>query len=92
MDKYLIQKRQLVKVIESPVDFIRVDQEKCVGCKDCVIICGMNLWRMSGGKALLASDYKKFCTECASCYTVCDYDAIDFTFPPPGYGISYERG
>jgi NAD-dependent dihydropyrimidine dehydrogenase PreA subunit len=92
MDKYLIQKRQLVKVIESPVDFIRVDQEKCVGCKDCVIICGMNLWRMSGGKALPASDYKKFCTECASCYTVCDYDAIDFTFPPPGYGILYERG
>jgi NAD-dependent dihydropyrimidine dehydrogenase PreA subunit len=92
MDKYLIQKRQLVKVIESPVDFIRVDQEKCVGCKDCVIICGMNLWRMSGGKALLASDYKQFCTECASCYTVCDYDAIDFTFPPPGYGILYERG
>ena len=44
MEKYPIQKRRLVKVIESPVDFIRVDQEKCVGCKNCVIICGMNLW------------------------------------------------
>jgi len=61
-----------VKVIESPVDFISIDQEKCVGCKNCAIICGMNLWKVSDGKARLASDYKKFCTECASCFTVCD--------------------
>ncbi len=92
MEKYPIRKRQLVKVIESPVDFIRVDQEKCVGCNNCVIICGMNLWKLSDCKATLASDYKKFCTECASCYTVCDYDAIGFSFPPPGYGIVYEKG
>jgi ferredoxin-like protein FixX len=52
----------------------------------------MNLWKMSDGKAMLASDYKKFCAECASCYTVSDYDAIEFTFPPPGYGIVYEKG
>jgi len=72
MEKYPVNKRQLVTVIESPVDFIRLDQDKCVGCKDCVIICGMNLWRVADGKAVLASDYRKFCTECASCYTVCD--------------------
>ena len=92
MEKHPIQKRQLVKVIESPVEFISVNQEKCVGCKNCAIICGMNLWKVSDGKARLASDYKKFCTECASCFTVCDYDAIDFTFPPPGYGVVYEKG
>ncbi len=43
MEKYSIEKRDLVTVIESPVDFITVDREKCVGCKNCVIICGMNL-------------------------------------------------
>jgi Fe-S-cluster-containing hydrogenase component 2 len=87
-----IQKRQLVKVIESPVDFIRVDQDKCVGCKNCAIICGMNLRKVSDGKARLAADYKKFCTECASCFTVCDYDAIKFNFRPPGCGIVYQKG
>ncbi len=92
MEKYSIEKRDLVTVIESPVDFISVDHEKCVGCENCVIICGMNLWKIRGGKAVLVKDYKKFCTECASCYTVCDYDAIDFTFPPAGYGIVYQRG
>ncbi len=92
MDKYAIDKRGLTNVIESPVDFISVDTEKCVGCKNCVIICGMDLWKVRDGKAVLEEDYKRFCTECASCYTVCDYDAIDFTFPPGGYGVVYEKG
>ena len=92
MDKYAIDRRGLVTVIESPEDFISVDHEKCVGCKDCVIICGMDLWKVRGGKAVLAKDYKRFCTECASCYTVCDYNAIEVTFPPGGYGIVYQKG
>jgi len=92
MEKYQFDKRQLVTVIESPVDFIRLDHGKCVGCKNCVIICGMDLWKIRDGKAVLEPDYRKFCTECASCYTVCDYDAIEFNFPPGGYGIVYQRG
>ena len=92
MEKYPIHKRELVTVIESPVDFITVDHEKCVGCMSCVIICGMDLWKMRDGKAVLDPDYKRVCTECASCYTVCDYDAIEFTFPPGGYGVVYEKG
>jgi len=92
MEKYPIKKRELVTVIESPVDFIRVDKEKCVGCQNCVISCGMDLWKIRNGKAVLATNYKKYCTECASCYIVCDYDAIEFTFPPGGYGIVYQRG
>ena len=52
MDKYTIDKRGLINVIESPVDFISVDDEKCVGCKNCAIICGMDLWKMRDGKAV----------------------------------------
>ena len=92
MDEYRLNKRGLINVIESPVDFISVDHAKCMGCRNCVIICGMDLWKVRDGKSMLSPDYKKFCTECASCYTVCDFDAIEFTFPPGGYGIAYERG
>lgn len=92
METYPLKKRKLVTVIESPVDFIWVDHEKCVGCGNCVIVCGMDLWKIRDGKAVLASDYRKHCTECASCYTACDYEAIEFSFPPAGYGIVYQRG
>jgi len=92
VEKYAVNKRGLVTIIESPVDFISVDPEKCVGCKNCVIICGMDLWKIRDGKAVLEPDYRRFCTECASCYTVCDYDAIEFTFPPGGSGVVYEKG
>ena len=49
MNKYRINKQDLVKVIESPVDFISVDREKCTGCSNCVIICGMDLWKIREG-------------------------------------------
>ena len=92
MDKYSIRKRDLLTVIESPVDFISVESDKCTGCGDCVIVCGMDLWKVRGGKAVLDPEYKRYCTECASCYTVCDFDAIEFTFPPGGYCVVYEHG
>ncbi len=92
MSEIILEKRELVTVNPSPVDFISVDPEKCVGCRNCVIICGMDLWKIRDNKAELNKDYKLYCTECASCYTVCDFDAIEFTYPPAGYGIVYKRG
>lgn len=87
-----ISKRKLVTVRESPVHFITLNREKCVGCGNCTIVCGMDLWRLSDGKAVLSRVYRQYCTECASCYTVCDFDAIEFTFPPGGHGVVYMKG
>jgi len=54
MDEYRLNKRGLINVIESPVDFISVDHTKCMGCLNCVIICGMDLWKMRDGKSILS--------------------------------------
>ena len=44
------------------------------------------------GKSVLASDYKERCMECGSCETICDYNAIQFSFPKGGTGIKYLHG
>ena len=42
--------------------------------------------------AKISDDYKELCLECAHCYSICEYNAIDFHFPKGGTGIIYKRG
>jgi len=81
----------LVEVIPAARDFIALDEERCTGCKACVIICPMDLWELREGKAVLAPDYRDKCVECGSCFIACEEDAIDFTYPPAGTGIVYKN-
>ncbi len=64
--------------IASQNDHIRFDPQKCTGCGQCVIICGMDLWRLKGNLAELDEKYRTLCLECAACYTACNEDAIKF--------------
>lgn len=86
-----INRDQLVKVVPSPRDFIFLDRDACDGCGNCVVICPMDLWKIRKGQATLASKYRGSCLECGSCYLACDRGAIDFTYPPGGSGVTYER-
>ncbi|MHA1231230.1 MAG: indolepyruvate ferredoxin oxidoreductase subunit alpha [Candidatus Helarchaeota archaeon] len=73
-------------------DFIKVNQENCVACKKCLIVCPVNLWYMKDGKANIRENYKDICLECGSCWQVCDYNAIIFTYPKGGTGVIFRRG
>ncbi|NVM29543.1 MAG: hypothetical protein HWN65_11945 [Candidatus Helarchaeota archaeon] len=44
------------------------------------------------GKSVLAKDYKERCIECVACESICDYNAIIYTFPKGGTGIKYMHG
>jgi len=83
---------KLIHKVGDPGDFIKINQEKCVGCKKCVIVCPLNLWYMDKGKANIRDKYKELCLECVSCWQVCDYGAIDFSYPKGGTGVVFERG
>ncbi|HUX99971.1 MAG TPA: 4Fe-4S binding protein [Candidatus Deferrimicrobium sp.] len=87
-----IEVKDLTERVPGTGDFIKIDQEKCTGCGRCIIICVMNLWKLRDGIAILDEDYHNKCLECASCYQVCESDAISFSYPAGGTGIIYKNG
>lgn len=55
---------------------IRINQEKCVGCLSCILVCPGSLIKVNDGKAYIK--YPKDCWGCASCVKECKVCAIDF--------------
>lgn len=73
-------------------DFISYDPERCDGCGLCAVICPFRLWSVKEGKARLAPRYQELCLECASCWEICEKEAIDFSYPRGGTGVVIEYG
>ena len=56
---------------------IRINDEKCVGCKRCIDVCpGSLIALQASGKAFMK--YPKDCWGCVSCVKECPVQAIDF--------------
>jgi ferredoxin len=53
---------------------ISIDEEKCVGCGNCITSCAEGALAMVDGKARLVSD--RFCDGLAACLKECPYGAI----------------
>ena len=56
---------------------IRIDKEKCTGCKVCTHVCPQDVIRMVDKKAIIEK-YKN-CMECGACRLNCQFDAIEVT-------------
>ena len=52
----------------------KVDAEKCVGCGECVVICPMQVFELSQGKAVVVNGAD--CLGCDSCVEACEPAAI----------------
>ncbi|TYT74451.1 DUF362 domain-containing protein [Desulfobotulus mexicanus] len=51
-----------------------VDQDKCVGCEECVDVCPTDVFEMKDGKSEVANADE--CLGCESCLEVCEPAAI----------------
>lgn len=56
---------------------IKINLQKCIGCKKCIDICPGNLIKEdSNGKAFIKE--VKDCWGCTSCIKECNFSAIEF--------------
>ena len=76
--------------IPVPEKFIEINAKKCTGCGNCIIVCGGEVFKMKGEKAIIA--HIEQCLECGNCEVACLPDAIRFRIPKGGTGIVYQCG
>lgn len=53
---------------------IEVDQEKCIGCGECVEICPVEVYELQDDKAVPVDEEE--CVGCESCVEACEQEAI----------------
>lgn len=56
---------------------LEVDQEKCVGCGECVEVCPVDVYELQNEKSVVVNEDE--CLGCESCLEVCEEGAITLT-------------
>ena len=56
---------------------VKVDEEKCVGCGECVEICPVDVYEIKDEKSVPVNAEE--CLGCESCLEVCEEEAITVT-------------
>ncbi|HIJ66133.1 MAG TPA: 4Fe-4S dicluster domain-containing protein [Candidatus Hydrogenedentes bacterium] len=68
------------------------DQQTCRRCvlRPCVDVCPGAVYDYSNEEGLSVA-YEN-CLECGSCKIVCEFDNIEWNYPPGGFGVDYQWG
>ncbi|HUX98793.1 MAG TPA: 4Fe-4S binding protein [Candidatus Deferrimicrobium sp.] len=77
--------KDLVEMIPTKGDNIKVIEGKCGGCKLCFKHCPGGCFEMIDGKAKYS--HPELCFECGACLILCPTGAIDWTYPEGGTGV-----
>lgn len=66
----------------TPIE-IKIDEEKCTGCGECVQVCPVQLLqlKMIGEERKTSAPDQSFCVKCHMCEFHCGYEAIK-VYPP----------
>jgi ferredoxin like protein len=88
----LDKKLYLVNIKEAKESHIKVDKDICRDCKEkyCIYGCPSGVYELDNNGDLLVL-YER-CLECGACRVVCHKEAITWTNPDGGFGVSYKYG
>ncbi len=79
-----------VEWVEGTGEFIKINEEICIGCGNCVKVCLAGCFKIVQKKARIISLNE--CMECAACWYVCKEEAIGFKWPEGGTGYKSDWG
>ncbi len=72
---------------------ITVEKETCSRCptRPCLSACPADNYTWNEEKEELIFNYEG-CLECGTCRFICPLDAIDWSYPRGGFGVSFKWG
>lgn len=64
---------------------IKIDTEKCIGCKKCYTVCPMDVFTWDEETKKPTFTYEEECWMCGCCWMDCPKRAIDIRYPAALY-------
>ncbi|MFC1734936.1 ferredoxin family protein [Candidatus Hydrogenedentota bacterium] len=92
-DSLLQAKLSTTKFIKNGGPHLAVrDQGTCHSCilRPCENVCPAGTYCYAEDEGLAVAHEN--CLECGSCKIVCEFDNIDWNYPPGGHGVDYHQG
>ena len=80
-----------VSWVDGTGDFIKINEQKCDGCANCVKVCPARVFKFNKNKKAVVANLAN-CLECSACFIVCEPDAINFSWPAGGTGYKSNWG
>lgn len=86
--KSIQDKLSTIKYNCCEVSHLKVEQEKCLKCKNkpCMDICPAGVYSVDETSGKTKIEHEN-CLECGACKIVCPYGTIDWEYPPAGCGV-----
>ncbi|BDE95581.1 4Fe-4S dicluster domain-containing protein [Raoultibacter timonensis] len=69
----------------------RYDLNKCIGCKNCVTICPMDVFRFDSSEMKSVIAYPESCQSCGQCFVNCTGRSLVITWYEAGQPITTYR-
>jgi adenylylsulfate reductase subunit B len=60
---------------------VKIDFEKCIGCKECYELCPLDVFVWDKELKKPKAAYQEECWHCGICWMECPKRAIDVTYP-----------